>query len=233
MKRKKHTNTFKLEIPELTTFLSNGVFNQEVTNKFLDILYAKYRFNRYVRLKIKDTFIKLSIAYNENHLFFTHIITNNNDGYSFQFLIKTLKFNDSLTNQNKLKYRKLLLNKIISKVKVQVVKKSFQEIYEKMGVSNLHCKGIFKRYNILKKYAEELDNMEFKKVVEHIARIKLNMLIKLTEKELKYKDYIIRNNSVLSLMNHKEEPFIESCGKAFDRIKYARNPKKIILINSK
>lgn len=231
MKRKKHTNTFKVEIPELTTFLSNGVFNQEVTNKFLDVLYAKYRFNRYVRLKIKDTFIKLSIDYNETHLFFTHII--NNDGYSFQFLIKTLKFNDALTNQNKLKYRKLLLNKIISKVKVQVVKKSFKEIYEKMGVSNLHHKGIFKIYNIVKNYTEELDNIEFNKVIEHIARIKLNILIKLTDKEMKYKDYIIRKNSVLSLMNHKEQPFIETCGKAFDKIKYARNLKKIILINSK
>ena len=113
MKRIKHTNQIKVEIPELTTFLSNGVFNQKVTNKFLDVLYSKYRFNRYARLKIKDTFIKLSIDYNHDHLFFTHIITENNDGYSFQYLIKSLKFNDSLTSQNKLKYRKLLLNKII------------------------------------------------------------------------------------------------------------------------
>ena len=233
MKRKKHTNTFKVEIPELTTFLSNGVFNQEVTNKFLDVLYAKYRFNRYVRLKIKDTFIKLSIAYNHDHSFFTHIITENNDEYSFQFLIKSLKFNEALTTQKKNKFRELLLNKIISKSKVQIVKRSFQGIYEKLDVSNLHYKGIFKTYNISKKYNEELDTIEFKNVLEHIARKKLNQLVKLTEKEIKYKEYIIHKNSMLNLMNYQEMPFVETCGKAFDRIKYARNPKKIILINSK
>ena len=233
MKRKKHTNTFKVEIPELTTFLSNGVFNQEVTNKFLDVLYAKYRFNRYVRLKIKDTFIKLSIAYNHDHSFFTHILTENNDQYSFQYLIKSLKFDKTLCKQKKVKFRNLLLEKTMNSYKQKVVKRTFQGIQEKLAVSNLHYKGIFKTYNIVKEFTEELSSIEFRNILEHFARIKVNQLIKLTDKEVKYKDYIIHKNSMLNLMNYQEVPYVETCGKAFDRIKYARNPKKIILINSK
>lgn len=233
MKNKKHSNTIKVDIPELTTYLSNGVFKPEVTNKFLDILYSKYRFNRYVRLKIKDTFIKLSITYNHNHLFFSHILTENNDGYSFQYLIKSLKFDKTLCKQKKVKFRNLLLEKTMNSYKQKVVKRTFQGIQEKLAVSNFHYKGICKTYNIVKEFTEELNSIEFRNILEHFAKIKVNQLIKLTDKELKYKDYIIHKNSMLNLMNYQEMPYVETCGKAFDRIKYARNPKKIILINSK
>ncbi len=232
MNKKNNPTKVKLDIPELTEFLCNATFNNYETNKFLDAMYKKYRFNRFVRQKIKTTFDNLHIKYSQ-HIFFTHYITEKTESFSFKFLIYHLKFNDNLSPNQEMKYKQLLLEKIIKKSKYQVVKKTLSNLLETLRISISEIKNVLEKSEIKKQLTEELDQNEFLIILKYIAQIKISQLISLTENEIKYKDYIISKNPILNLMNYKVEPFIESSQKAFESFKYGRNQRKIILINSK
>ena len=232
MKRKNNPAKTNFEIHELTDFLSNAIFNSSTTDKFLDEMYKKYRFNRYVRLKIKKTFDILKIKYSK-HVFFSEFITQETKKISLKFLIYNLKFNETLTIEQKLKYKKLLLDIIIKKSEKNGLKTVLLNIMEnlKLSVSDLQNMILYRDFK--KKLNDPSIQNKLFQVLKQIQKTKKADLYNLTEDELKQKEYIIGKNSILNLMNYQVEPFIESSQKALESFKYGKNQRKIILINSK
>jgi hypothetical protein len=228
--KKRYNNNQIFEFKELCDFLSIGDFSPSSINRFLDEMYFKYKFNRYVRLKIKDSFTKLKITIPE-HIFFTHFIIKNTEKNSIKTIVNTLKFGETLPDKSK--YLSILKDKLVDYYKSIIKSKSFDEIQEKVNMSSFRLSKFYKKCHLSDKIYCVLNPKEFTKLLCKIVESKIPNILKLTYKEMKYKKYIIRKNSILSLMQYTAEPFIESSERAFDSIKYARNQKKIILINSK
>jgi hypothetical protein len=218
-------NKPRIEIPELTLFLSNGKFKESDIIQLLDELNVKYFLNIEVKHRLRFFLKKHNLKIPEHSFFDIY------EKYSFK-------------SDKKLNFHKLLriIEKVYSKENYyEIIKKIISIMQENEFYEDNTFGSIIKRFKLNEnKFSNESQkalvlSMRLKEYqLQNFHMISFDLINNLINKILeKIKDDRYQSNKIGKINQLYITPFYQSGERAYNEIKLVKNPGKIISINNK